>query len=171
MRILFLFLLLNFSLINNILSQQKTVIDYYTYCNARYGYCIKYPAGLTPQPEAQNGDGRIFTNKKGIEVLRVYGARYDDFETGRYIPLLRHFSSELRGGRFKDHLKREIIYSKSGKDFFVISGTENGKIFYQKVIEQRTDTDTTVAVAFLQYTETEKVFYNEVAKMIFTSFK
>ncbi|MEI9947196.1 MAG: hypothetical protein WDN26_23645 [Chitinophagaceae bacterium] len=44
-----------------------------TYCNARFGYCIDYPGILFPQPESENGDGRVFKDKQGNEALIVFG--------------------------------------------------------------------------------------------------
>lgn len=44
-----------------------------TYDNARFGYTVCYPANaLTPQPEAENGDGRTFTGANGVK-MRVWG--------------------------------------------------------------------------------------------------
>ena len=52
---------------NTISGQNK--IAFNKYCNARFGYCIDYPKQhFIPQPESENGDGRIFKNKKGGEV-------------------------------------------------------------------------------------------------------
>ncbi|MGH6872053.1 MAG: hypothetical protein ACREHE_11160 [Rhizomicrobium sp.] len=43
------------------------------YVNARYGYSISYPAELlTPQPEAENGDGRAFKAKVGKAEFLVF---------------------------------------------------------------------------------------------------
>jgi len=48
--------------------------DFVTYGNARFGYSIAYPPALvSPQPEAENGDGRIFQAKKGTARFLVYG--------------------------------------------------------------------------------------------------
>ena len=45
-----------------------------TYTNARFGYALCYPAHLlTPQREADNGDGRTFKGKNGAE-MRVWGS-------------------------------------------------------------------------------------------------
>ena len=43
------------------------------YTNSRFGYSITYPDGLfTPQPEAENGDGRHFLAQGGAD-LAVWG--------------------------------------------------------------------------------------------------
>src|SRR6476660_5925357 len=45
-----------------------------TYCNVRFDYCIQYPKEIVyPQPESENGDGRVFKNKQGDVVLTVFG--------------------------------------------------------------------------------------------------
>jgi len=163
--------LISLSLAVIVFSQEKTITAYKNYFNFRYGYCIRYPNKLlTPQREAQNGDGRIFTDKKGKEVLRVYGAQNDD-ESGTFIPLKKLYNLELKGGQYNEHPNRVITYSKLGYKFYVISGTENGKIFYQKTLQILRDEDTVIAVAMLNYSDADKNIYDQVSKKIFSSFK
>src|SRR5690348_10551026 len=46
-----------------------------SYTNARFGYTLIYPNDrFTPQPEAENGDGRHFTARSGAADLAVWGA-------------------------------------------------------------------------------------------------
>lgn len=133
------------------------------YCNVRFGYCVDYPNFLSPQPESQNGDGRIFINEKGEEVLRVFG-RFNLDAEGETISLERQYNSDI-----KDILKKKniITYKKLGKTFFVISGYRNGKIFYQKTILKKD----AFAFAILQYSKDEKIIYDKVSTEIFKSFK
>ena len=41
-------------------SPTNDAISYDTYTNPRFGFSIMYPTFLTPQPEPENGDGRVF---------------------------------------------------------------------------------------------------------------
>ena len=146
MRVVFLYILVSQLLVIKVFSQAKTIIYNKTYFNGRFGYCIDYPnVLLKPQPEAQNGDGRIFTDKKGKEILRVYGARNYDIESNNSIPLIKLYESELNGDLFHEHPNRIITYSFIGKKFYVISGTENGNIFYQKTIQFTEDNEDILA--------------------------
>ena len=96
---------------------------YKTYNNARFGYSISYPSDLlTPQGEAANGDGQIFLGD-GAE-MRVFGSYSLLNETLRaeYNAIL-----EEKGA--------SVTYKVFRNTFFVVSGKENGKIFYQKTME------------------------------------
>lgn len=147
------------------LTNEKTsrTEDYDQYCNVRFGYCLDYPNFLNPQPESSNGDGRIFINEKGEEVLRVFG-RFNLDAEGETISLERQYNSDIR-----DNLKKKntITYKKLGKTFFVISGYQKGKIFYQKTILK----NDAFAFAIIQYPKDEKEIYDKVSTEIFKSFK
>ncbi len=50
-------------------------LSYETYTNVRFGYRVDYPVPeLIPQPEAPNGDGRVFRSADGQAEMRVFGA-------------------------------------------------------------------------------------------------
>lgn len=158
--------LLSFLMIGNFnLTNEKTnrTEDYDQYCNVRFGYCVDYPNFLNPQPESANGDGRIFINEKGEEVLRVFG-RFNLDAEGETISLERQYNTDI-----KDNLKKKnnITYKNLGKTFFVISGYRNGKIFYQKTILK----NDAFAFAFLQYPTNDKEIYDKISTEIFKSFK
>ena len=154
----------------NVLSASKvdTEISFDKYCNARYSYCIDYPkAVIFPQPESQNGDGRVFKNKKAEEVLRVFGRNNSDPDFG-HISLEQQYNDDLQGvDEENGNNDRVITYQKLGKTFFVISGYNKGKIFYQKTILK----DGAFAYAILQYDENYKVTFDKVSERIFKSFK
>jgi hypothetical protein len=136
-----------------------------TYCNARFRYCVDYPKELLfPQRESENGDGRIFNDKNGQEVLRVFGRNNSDPDFGN-ISLKKQFSDDVKdANRNKD---TKITYQKLGKSFFVISGTRNSKVFYQKTIVK----EDAFAYAILQYDQSEKQIYDKLSERIFESFK
>lgn len=138
------------------------------YCNDRYKYCIDYPTDIVyPQPESYNGDGRVFKNKQGDEVLTVFG-RMNASPDGGTISLEQQFDDDLHGVDEENGNKdRVITYQKLGKTFFVISGYKKGRVFYQKTILK----DDSFAYAILDYSEIEKDIFDKVSEKIFESFK
>ncbi|MBX7243133.1 MAG: hypothetical protein K1X92_15420 [Bacteroidia bacterium] len=141
-------------------SAAQPPVTYTQYCNSRFGYCVEYPQGiLYPQPESDNGDGRVFKNKKGEKILTVFG-----FNNIDNLTIQQQFDIDLH----EKTEERTITYQKSGKNFFVISGYENGKIFYQKTILQPDDT---FSYAILLYDETEKALYDPVATRVYKTFQ
>ncbi|UQB68978.1 hypothetical protein [Epilithonimonas zeae] len=140
-------------------------LNYDNYCNVRFQYCVDYPIQLmTPEPESSNGDGRIFTNHKHEETLRVFGRNNLDAE-GRTISLKQQFDADLKS--LAKNTATKITYQKRGKTFFVISGYKNGKIFYQKTILK----NDAFAYAILQYDENERTVFDKISTNIFKSFK
>lgn len=92
----FAFLIVGFGNAQSINHIAKANPDYELYCNVRFQYCIDYPKQLmTPEPESSNGDGRIFTNQKNEETLRVFGRNNLDIE-GRTISLKQQFDADLK---------------------------------------------------------------------------
>jgi hypothetical protein len=141
---------------------------YDTYCNARFGYCVAYPAGLLyPQPESGNGDGRVFKSKDGANTLTVWGRLNQDVE-GNPILLETQYDEDLQTLAQSDNgVEKVITYQKCGKTFFVISGYEGPKIFYQKTVLK----GDVFAYALLEYQEAEKERYNPVSDSVFASFR
>jgi len=129
---------------------------YKTYNNARFGYSISYPSDLlTPQGEADNGDGQVFSGD-GAE-MRVFGSNSLLNETLRkeYNALL-----EEKGG--------SVTYKVFKNTFFVISGKENGRIFYQKTME---DSDGAFITFMIEYDESKRRTYDAVVTKIVKTFK
>jgi hypothetical protein len=142
-------------------------VNYGVYCNGRFGYCIDYPKGiLFPQPESQNGDGRVFKDKAGEEVLSVFG-RIPDGDDGNPISLEQQYDIDIHGGEEPEGSKFTLTYQKLSKSFFVISGYANGKIFYQKTILK----DGNFAYAILKYDESQKSRFDDFSEKLFRSFK
>lgn len=57
--------------------QSSSAEDTERYVNARFGYRIDYPADWEPQPEADNGDGRILQVFDDSHNVLVYGSHAD----------------------------------------------------------------------------------------------
>lgn len=96
-----------------------------TYANARYGYTLRYSTSqLVPQPEAANGDGRVFRHKGGQGEVRVYGT---------YLPeTLAEARAEAWSGY--DAQGAKLSYGPIGKAWFVLSGVQPGRQFYHKAV-------------------------------------
>lgn len=138
----------------SIISQPQQ-IEYETYINSRYGYSIPYPTFLTPQPEAYNGDGRVFTNGNG-EEMRVY-AMENVLEST--IQELKEMQEEIIDG--------SVDYSVLKKNWFVISGIHsNGSIYYMKTILSD-DIEYSVQIT---YPKEKKEFYNAIVEKVTKSF-
>ena len=142
-------------------------ITYDTYCNSRYGYCIDYPAGiLYPQGEAPSGDGQVFKSRDAENELLVYRDLRDNFTMDEPYTITTAYEEDARGND-PEKPKRVIVYKKLGKDYFIVSGYDNGKIFYQKTILREEG----LVTALLLYRESDKSFYDAVSERIFKSLK
>jgi hypothetical protein len=128
-------------------------VIYKTYTNARYGYSISYPSNLlVPQGEADNGDGQAFLSKDGSAEMRVYG------------------SQDLGGGLAESYREaqagKEVSYKTMSGNWFVVSGHDGGKIFYQKTMLRKGAFKTFI----IQYDESRKSTYDAVTARIARSF-
>lgn len=128
-------------------------VTYRTYSNARYGYSVAYPVGiLIPQGEPDNGDGQVFRSKDGKAEMRVFGSNRLD----------RSLGDEFKTAQEN----RNVTYKVLKKDMFVVSGTENGKIFYQKTLV-RGDVFKTFMI---EYDETARATFDSITARISRSF-
>lgn len=146
----------------------QPALSFGSYCNNRFDYCIDYPKDtIYPQPESQNGDGRVFKNKNGDKVLTVYG-HWAMNTDGEDMTLRQQYENDLQGNDEPEgNNNRTITYQKLGTDYFVISGYQDKKIFYQKTILK----NGAFCYAILRYNESDKALYDKVSERIFSSFK
>jgi hypothetical protein len=134
---------------------------YQTYHNARFAYSISYPASLLqPQGEAANGDGQKFLSGDGRAELIVYG-RYNALN-GTLKQAYTEESTAKVG-----HPRRVVTYKVLRANWFVVSGHEGGKTFYQKTM-LKGDTFKTFRI---EYDESEKAVFDPVTKRIEKSFR
>jgi len=101
---------------------------YKTYVNPRFGFRIDYLAGLRPQPEPTNGDGRRFVSADGQTTLSAY-AGYNALDGG--LPAARQLS---RQGWQEQHATLSLDQLTGGGTGYVLSGRVKGAIFYQKTV-------------------------------------
>lgn len=107
-------------------SSTAPTIRWQTYINARFGYSVRYPASLlAPQGEPDNGDGQRFLSRDGKTRLLVYGSHNALDET-----IASRFEQERRGER--TDTGRKVTYARQKNDWYVVSGVQDGKIFYRK---------------------------------------
>ena len=109
----------------SLLAHAQTPNNYQTYHNARFNYSISYPSDLLiPQGEAENGDGQKFLTRDGKVEMLVYGSNNALEKT------LRAAYQEETGRR----QNRTVTYQVLKTDWFVVSGTENDKVFFEKTM-------------------------------------
>src|SRR5574341_1362650 len=100
---------------------------YRTYHNARFNYSISYPFKvLIPQGEAVNGDGQKFLSQDGRAEMLVYGSHNSLDQTLREV-----YEQETSRA---EHPDRTVTYRVLRAGWFVVSGVENGRVFYQKTM-------------------------------------
>jgi hypothetical protein len=143
------------------LSKGRAQNAYQTYYNTRFDYSIAYPANLLfPQGEAANGDGQKFLSRNGRAEMLVYGSNNALNRT------LRQIFQEKTGNSSK-HPNRVITYQVLRRNWFVVSGTENGRVFYQKSLLRNG-----VFKTFqIEYDENERELFNPVTTKVAASFK
>lgn len=146
-----LLLLLAFCCINTLAFGHLT---YDTYCNSRFDYCVEYPTILAPQPEAENGDGRIFVSQNKKVTLFAWGSNALDED------LESKLETTIRN--------KKVVYKAVKKDWFIVSGyNKDGNIFYQKTILA----DGVFKTVLLEYPTAEKPTYDKVCEKLAKSFK
>jgi hypothetical protein len=136
---------------------------YENYTNVRFNYTIEYPADLLlPKDEAANGDGRIFSARHGPAELRVWGQYNAMVDT-------------LKKAYLRDLKKRGegVTYKLLKNDSYVISGVEDGRIYYQKTILSGKDGDggAVFATFALEYDLALRKIYDGVATRVSRSFR
>ena len=128
-------------------------VTYRNYSNARYGFTIAYPSGLLiPQGESDNGDGQRFVSKDGRATLLAFGANR----------LGRNLRDEFQSAQEN----RTVTYKVLKPNMFVVSGTANGKIFYQKTLLRGDRFKTFI----IEYDESERAVFDSITTRIARSF-
>ncbi|MDD1606363.1 MAG: hypothetical protein LUO95_00415 [Methylococcaceae bacterium] len=134
---------------------------YDTYHNDRFDYSIDYPKDvLFPQGESDNGDGQKFLSKDADASLIVYGSNNALNQS-----LEEVYREESRGGT-AENPKKVVTYKLLEDNWFVVSGYNSGRVFYQKTIFH----DDMLKTFVLEYDESQKAFYDPIAKRLATSF-
>lgn len=140
-------------------------VEYTTYCNTRYSFCIEYPSDFTPNGESANGDGQTFSSADEKTLITVYGNLVD--ETDNRLTL----DSEY-GRKSNDP---NIAYKKKGEDYYVISRKSGDYIDYEKTVHRKIDyfgnKETDILVhCKIRYPISQKKRFNEYCKKINNDF-
>ncbi|MEX0967521.1 MAG: hypothetical protein WD077_09800 [Bacteroidia bacterium] len=96
------------------------------YHNDRFNFCVSYPRETFQlDKESQNNDGKSFVNMDGFQ-MEAYGR--NQITTDETL----EEAFEFEKSENQDEQARNITYSTKGDNWFVVSGTEGGSIFYRK---------------------------------------
>ncbi len=117
-----------------------------TYRNARFGYSVEVPSDFRKGAAPTNNDGRVFYDRMSEGILSVFGM-YNVLEASP-----ESYAVE-READWKD-LKGEVTYRVMRKGWFVLSGTIDGEIFYERVLFS--DDRETIATLLVRYPESKK---------------
>lgn len=133
---------------------------YRTYHNARFDYSISYPAKvLIPQGEAENGDGQKFLSKDGSVEMLVYGSNNALDQT-----LPQVYQEETSSA---EHPNRKVTYQVIRADWFVVSGVDGSRVFYQKTFLRRG----VLKTLRIEYDQSQKATFDSITATISRSFR
>jgi hypothetical protein len=143
------------------LSARAAQHSYHTYHNARFDFSISYPADvLIPQGEPENHDGQKFRSRDGRAEMLVYGSHNALNQTLRQL-----YSEETNPSA--DHPDRTVSYKTFKGNWFVVSGIEGGKVFYQKTML----TKGIFKTFRIEYDESQKDLYDSLTTQMVRSFR
>lgn len=107
------------------LAVSERAADWTSYRNARYGFMIAYPTALfAPDPEKESDQGRAVVSADGRARLLV-GA----FENADQTSLADYRAVLLK----ESYAGAAIDYAPVRDKWFVLSGTRDGNMFYERV--------------------------------------
>ena len=132
--------------------------SYHNYHNSRFGFCVNYPMSLlVPQGESQNMDGQEFASASGNILMSAY-ARHSLDET---------ISNEFRNdSSVVASTGKSITYAAQKGSWYVLSGKEGSKIFYQKTYLK----DGNFISLLFEYPENKKAEFEPVMMQILKDF-
>jgi len=144
-----------------ILEQDLEGITYERYCNDRFKFCIAYPSEiLIGQGESDSRDGQIFKSKGGENTLWVYRDFRDNMEPSEY-SIETAYNEDVMATT-----EKTVTYKKLGDDYYVVSGYDGGKIYYQKTMMLNGE----LMTALIEYSKKDKALYDRISEKIFSSF-
>lgn len=144
----------------SVADNQQIKDEFIEYCNDRFGFCLNYPSDFIPQPEPQNGDGRTFLSEDGQVKILTWGNLYDS-----------EFNSLETAYEYAiDTSKGQVVECQVRKNnFFVVSGEEEGAVFYQKTIQKQEFGD--ILSFYIRYPKEESERFDAYCEKIFKEFK
>ncbi|TPM35887.1 hypothetical protein [Mesorhizobium sp. B2-3-5] len=132
----------------------------FTYVNERFGTVCTFPDEIFTdrQPEPENGDGQVWLSADGAS-LTCSGILNIDEDTPK------GFVAAEKASKGQDY---KITYGKTGKDWAVLSGRKDGKIFYERRLFGR---DGVIRTVWIDYPPALKSKYDPMAGAIAGSLK
>lgn len=128
--------MLHYALLSLLVLSTPPAEGWSTYSNARYGYSIGIPPGLTGQGEAANGDGQEFQDASGKVRLKVWGAVVVEIDGEPESSTTLASSRRATLERWREEGVR-ITYQPQGKGWWVLSGEDReGQVRYLKYLEK-----------------------------------
>lgn len=132
----------------------------FTYTNERFGTVCTFPDDIFTdrQPEPENGDGQEWLSADGASLICSGILNIDD-DTPKGFVAAEKASSQPG---------YKVTYSRAGKDWAVLSGLKNGKIFYERRLFGR---DGVIRTVWVDYPPALKSKYDPLVGAIASSLK
>ena len=132
--------------------------DSLTYHNDRFDVEGRLPVNFVAGPAPQNGDGREFSSPDDSGTISIYGS-YNTTDS------IAAYREQTRA--FHENDGAEIAYEDGQQDWFVLSGTEGGMVFYLRVEQGKScDGDVVLGHWLIEYSEEDRGVYDpRVGKM------
>ena len=132
----------------------------FTYVNARFGTVCTFPDQIFTErmPEPENGDSLEWHSADGASVA-CYGSYNALDDTPK--SLVENEKSSHEPGE-------KVTYSKTGKNWAVLSGTKGDKIFYRRSVFGKEDV---IHSVYIEYPAALKAKYDPLAGAIAKSLR
>lgn len=91
------------------------------YTNVRFGFAVCYPPELRPGPESENGDGRSFASRDGVEMT-ASGINNEDGAS---------IDEEERDGEAELHPE---VYRRRKANWLVYTGRKGSRVVWNKTV-------------------------------------
>jgi serine/threonine-protein kinase len=104
-------------------------VNYERYYNSRFNYSLLYPTNILVKQQApENDDGRTFTSPDRKIIMKVFGS-HNVFDKN----IQNLYREEL------NQPNQTVTYKRLADNWFVISGYENNRVFYNKTLLHQGD--------------------------------
>ncbi|MEO5758960.1 MAG: hypothetical protein ABIQ51_19080 [Mesorhizobium sp.] len=132
----------------------------FTYVNERFGTVCTFPDDIFTdrQPEPDNGDGQQWLSGDGASLICSGILNIDDDTPKGFVAAEK--ASKEPGYK--------VTYSKTGKDWAVLSGLKDGNIFYERRLFGK---DGVIRTVFVEYAPALKSKYDPLVGAIAGSLK
>lgn len=140
--------------------------SYRHYSNEKYTYSVNYPSYLVPGGESDAQDGQCFSSSSKSLKMKVWGC-YSNWMNGDEMTLAEQRDWMLAHLAGDDLPAPKVTYRAQGNNWFVISGTSSGNVFYQRTIKE----GDSFATVLITYPSAQKAEFDSVVVCIARSLK